>query len=71
MTALQNKWSKKATELYAGKTIKAIEYDADGSPMIIFTDESYLIAMQDDEGNGPGALYTSIENFSIIPTVEG
>ena len=66
-------WGKKATKEFAGKTIKEIGYsetEYSYAPVIKFTDETYLVAMSDDEGNDAGALHASTKNnIWGVPTI--
>lgn len=69
---LARKWSEDATAKFAGKKIEKIVYTDTGlglAPVIWLEDGSHLVAMADDEGNGPGALHTSDDDVSIIPTI--
>jgi len=72
-------WSKQANDRLAGKTIREARYLTEeeannlgweeSALVIFFTDGSYIFPSSDDEGNRPGALYTSFENLPIIPVV--
>ncbi len=74
-----DKWAKKAHLFLVGKKIAQVRYLYsgelqemgwnEGSLVIIFDDGSYIFASQDDEGNGPGALFTSDKKLPIIPVV--
>jgi len=70
---LAKQWGDRANAVFAGKKITSIKYadigTGDLAPMIELDDGSHLIAMQDDEGNGAGALYTSDDDLPIIPTI--
>ena len=69
-------WSGDATKIFKGKVIKRIEYttkkeseemDWQRTPVIVFTDNSWIMASGDDEGNHGGAFFTSSKEMSIIP----
>ena len=70
-------WSGDATKIFKGKTISHIDYLTDSemndmgwysrAPVIVFTDNSWIIASADDEGNDAGALFTSAKKMSVIP----
>lgn len=71
---LAERWSRRANDMFAGKKIKEFKYADTGSddglaPTIVLEDGSMLHAMADDEGNGPGALHTTDDDFPIIPTI--
>lgn len=78
-TELINQWNIDCNKHLVGKTIKNVRYMTDeeimnngwcNRPLVIFfTDGSYMYASQDDEGNGAGALFTSIDGLEIIPTI--
>jgi len=69
-------WSKEATKLFKGKVVSHIRYtNADESdelgwsrtPIIFFTDGTWIMASADDEGNDGGAFFTSESDMEIIP----
>ena len=69
-------WSGDATEIFKGKVIKAIEYttekeseemDWNRTPVIVFTDGSWILTSSDDEGNSGGAFFTSSKEMPTIP----
>lgn len=74
-----SEWSDKATLALAGKTVEEVRYLTDEEqdqlywhqkgPIIIFTDGSFVFPSQDNEGNGPGALFTSDNELPTIPTL--
>jgi hypothetical protein len=76
---LKNKWAQKATKIFSGKTIARVRYPTDteienmmwdeAGPVLVFTDGSWMMASQDDEGNGPGALFTSDTAMKTIPII--
>lgn len=74
----EEEWEKKINKFLVGKTIENVRYLThdeaqevfgwDRKAVIIwFTDGSTLVPSMDDEGNGPGALFTSDEDLSVIP----
>lgn len=75
------RWASKAAGLLIGKTVMAVRYLSpeemenfgwDSSAVVIeFTDGSWICPSRDDEGNGPGALFTSFEDLPTIPTIDG
>ena len=76
---LKAQWSKAASAVLVGKTIKSVRYLTDqemdhndwtDAPLvIIFTDGSYIYPSSDDEGNNGGALFTSFEQIETIPVI--
>lgn len=77
--AIEKKWQEKASKLLVGKRIVDVFYldtetvDEMGwgrAPIVIVLDDGTAIyPSQDDEGNGPGSLFTTDENLPIIPVV--
>jgi hypothetical protein len=74
------KWSKDATKAFKGKTVRRITWITEEevkelgwsgrAPIIEFTDGSHVLASSDDEGNAPGALWTSEKGaLSILPVI--
>ena len=71
-------WSGEATKLFKDKVVAEIRYttevemlDLDWSsrtPIVFFTDGSYLMASADDEGNGGGVFWTDETEMGIIPS---
>ena len=78
-TGIRGRWRDKATGVFKGKEIKEIRYTTDkemeamlwyqAGPVIEFTDGTSLTVSQDDEGNGPGALFSSDAAISVIPVI--
>tara|TARA_Y100000361_G_scaffold150534_1_gene166377 strand:- start:1639 stop:1890 length:252 start_codon:yes stop_codon:yes gene_type:complete len=76
---LKVKWGKKVRDNLKGKTIvdarylKGVEQQDlgwDSSSIVLFLDDGqHLLVSMDDEGNGPGSLFTSYEDLPIIPVV--
>lgn len=72
-------WNKTAQELLVGRTIRAVSYmtdeelDSTGwdqrAVMIEFDNGLCIFPSRDDEGNGPGALFTSDEKTPILPVI--
>jgi hypothetical protein len=77
--ALQKKWLTKASKLLVGKKIVGVSYlcseDREemgwcGAPIVITLDDgTNIFPSQDDEGNGPGALFTNDEDLPIVPVI--
>lgn len=71
-------WNDKIKVL-EGKTIKYVRYMTneeqefyswyEKAVVIFFTDGTHIIPSRDDEGNGPGSLFTSIDKLEIIPSI--
>jgi len=71
-------WSGEATKLFKGKIVSHIRYTTEGelgelgwssrTPIIFFTDDSYIIASADDEGNSGGVFWTSDDEMEVIPS---
>lgn len=76
---LKVQWGKKARDALKGKTIVDVRYlkgteqqdfGWDSSSIVLFLDDGqHLLVSMDDEGNGPGSLFTSYEDLPIIPVV--
>lgn len=77
---LKQKWSKDATKQLAGKVIKEVRWMTEeevqashwgrSAPVIVFDDGDVMYPMQDDEGNGPGALMLNKpKNDFILPVI--
>jgi hypothetical protein len=76
---LKRKWGNDASILLKGKTVKDVRYLKDNeleglawdrSTLVIFFDDgSYIFASSDDEGNAPGALFTSSDTHPTIPVI--
>ena len=70
-------WSGDATEIFKGKTVDRIRYTDEAeleslgwdisTPVIFFTDGSWILASSDDEGNYGGSLFTSSTQMEVIP----
>ncbi len=79
MPNTKEKWAKEVHAALKGRTIKEVRYTTEGeensmgwhrSGVVLFLDNGdYLLASADDEGNGPGALFTNIKNLEIIPVI--
>jgi len=77
MSEIALKWGKKAKKALVGKRIVDAQYLTDDemeglgwsrrSIAIFLDDGTYILASTDDEGNGPGALFTSIKDLEVIP----
>ena len=71
-------WSGEATKLFKDKVVAKIRYTTEGelgelgwssrTPIIFFTDDSYIIASADDEGNSGGVFWTSEDAMTVIPS---
>ncbi len=51
---------KKAQDLLVGKRIETVGYLVDAGrvwPVLVLDDGSRIVAMYDDEGNGPGSIH--------------
>lgn len=76
---LLQQWSEKAAKLLVGRRIVAVSYldDQTRSQMmwsqacIVITLDSgvHLFPSADDEGNGPGALFTDAPSLPCIPVI--
>lgn len=72
-------WGKLAKKLLIGKKVVNCDYLSeqememlgwDKSPLVIFFDDgTHIYASRDDEGNDGGALFTSDDTLSTIPTI--
>ena len=79
-TSIKSKWENQATSAFEGKVVKRIVWltdkesedmmwDGSKAPVIEFTDGSWIMASSDDEGNHPGALFTSSKEIPTIPVI--
>lgn len=72
---MQKHWTAEARKKLQGRTIVDALYNQDpefGIPIltIVLDNDTVLFPMQDDEGNGPGALHGDIgEESFILPTL--
>lgn len=76
-TNLEQEWVQAISDKLVGKTIKEVRYISDKeargmdwharSVAIQLSDGEWVFPMQDDEGNGPGALSTTYEDLPTIP----
>jgi hypothetical protein len=74
---LQQYWGKKVENAVVGRVIKEVRYLTEeeqdslgwcsGSIVLFLDNGDYLLASSDDEGNGPGALFTNIKGLEVIP----
>lgn len=74
-----SRWTKAAQGLLVGKKIAAVSYLTeeeltelgwDSSCIAIELDDGTVIfASQDDEGNGPGALFTNNDKCPVLPVI--
>jgi hypothetical protein len=72
-------WEGQARALLVNRRIIAVRYmtpaQAEGfewhgrALVLILDDGTHLMAAADEEGNGPGALFTNNEKTPIIPTI--
>ena len=78
MRTNEAKWTKLATEVLVGRTIKSVKYlhssDMDSmwakKPIVIYLDNGVaLIPLSDDEGNDGGSLETTDKRLPIIPVL--
>mgnify|MGYP006883062988 CR=1 FL=1 len=70
-------WSGEATKLFKDKVVSHIRYTSEAemleldwsnrTPIVFFTDGSYLMASADDEGNSGGAFFTGEDEMEVIP----
>jgi len=73
------KWNKKVASRLEGRKITSARYLTDreaenqgwdSSGLVIFLDDgNHLVLSRDDEGNRPGAAFTSYEDLEIIPVL--
>lgn len=72
-------WGRRAAALLVGRRITAVSYlshdeaaemDWHARSLAIELDSGMVIfASRDDEGNGPGALFTTAEDLPTIPVI--
>jgi hypothetical protein len=76
---IEKKWQTAAKKLLVGKKIVKVSYmhpdnmdemGWDRAPLVIILDDGTSIyPSRDDEGNGPGSLFTTNEDLPIIPVI--
>ena len=76
-TNREQEWVNAISDKLVGKTVKEVRYisNEDAREMywdaraiaIQLSDGEWVFPMQDDEGNGPGALSTTYEDLPTIP----
>lgn len=79
LQAIVKKWEQDCSKHLKGKTIAEVRYMTNAEQknhdwyrkavVIFFTDGSYIYPSADDEGNAPGALFTSFKDLPIIPVI--
>ena len=75
----KKRWTDKASKFLVGKKIVRVSYMKEqelqdmgwykSNLVIFFNDNSYMFASADDEGNESGVLFTSDEDFNVIPSI--
>ena len=76
---IRRRWENEARELLVGRTIRNVHYMAAADVaaqcwdraalMIELEDGTRIWPSQDEEGNGPGALFTSSDKTPILPVI--
>jgi hypothetical protein len=76
---LKKKWAKDAKKHLKGRRIVNVRWMTQGevddlgwyaaAPVLELDNGIALYCSQDDEGNGAGALFTTIEDFSTLPVI--
>lgn len=79
MTDYAKVWGEKVAKELVGKAITAVRYLTeeereelgwhDRSVVIQLSDGTLLWPSRDDEGNGAGALFTTIEELPTVPVI--
>ena len=74
-----NSWAEKAAGVLLGRKIVRVRYVTEQEMRDLYWHQSGVVMeldngtlvypSQDDEGNGPGALFTSDENTPVIPVL--
>ena len=72
-------WAEKAANVLLGRKIVRVRYVTEQEMRDLYWNQSGVVMeldngtlvypSQDDEGNGPGALFTSDENTPVIPVL--
>jgi len=75
----EKQWISLITKHLVGRTISKVRYMTDkeveefgwyGKALVIKLDNGHLLWLStDDEGNGPGAMYTTFDQLQIIPVI--
>lgn len=69
---LEKEWAAKAAEGLVGLKIEAVEYVnwvGRSGVLLKLTGGVEVMASGDDEGNGPGALFTNLVALPCIPVI--
>ena len=76
---LRAQWEQQASQRLVGRTITAVHYLPPGERdqmmwdrscvVLVLDDGNTLLPSQDDEGNGPGVLFTSHDDLPVIPVI--
>jgi hypothetical protein len=79
MNKIEQQWTEKANKQLKGRTIVAVRYLTDKEIenmgweqkcLVLQLDDGNLIfPSMDDEGNGPGSLFTNHETDYILPII--
>lgn len=79
MNAIEKRWTKIAQDMLVGRKITAVRYmtkkEADNSMwdaraiVLVLDDGNIIFPSQDDEGNGPGSLFTNNDKNPILPVI--
>jgi hypothetical protein len=73
------RWEKIAQEMLVGRTIVKVDYLPDQSQSVLgwhrgcvclqLDNGLFIFPARDDEGNGPGALFTSSDVQPVLPVI--
>src|SRR5690606_5804435 len=76
---LKKEWVDRIAAKLIGRKITAVRYMTkeecqgfdwyDSAVVLVLDNGVELIPSQDDEGNGPGAIFTNIKGLTIIPVI--
>lgn len=78
-TQLRNQWEQKVRNRLVGRKIATVHYLPtkdqqdmmwDGGCIVLVLDDgNSIFPSQDDEGNGPGAIFTTYDDLPTIPVI--
>lgn len=76
---LVKNWAEKASNLLEGRTIVRVRYINEDEMKSLYWFESgivlelddgtWIFPSRDDEGNGPGALFTNHDDLPVVPVI--
>ena len=81
MGSMVKTWGARASDLLEGRTIVRVRYTTDQEMRGLYwfergivlelDDGTSIFPSRDDEGNGPGALFTNHDALPVVPVIGG